>query len=432
MSRVVYDLSRLTTRVLNPTPNGIDWIDRLLADHFLRDRSDQTQSLMFGPAGPRVFAPGLLQNPTDALVRQWDAPPAAPDLLVEALLAPISRGRAATRLDFAPPGRARRIAGAISAYGLKRGANPVAAAPPGAIYLNATHYPLESARHAAWLDARPDIRPVFFIHDLLPVATPDTFWRGEAERHKRRLELLARRGAAALVTSRTVADALAEHMQRLGRQNLPIFQSHPPVAPIFGAPCQPDPRLQGTSYFVTCGTIEPRKNHALLVDVWRRFVAEQGPSAPKLVVVGKRGWNFTQIVEALADPALGGAVIEVAGLSNGGWRALLAGAAALLAPSFAEGYGLPLAEALTAGAPALCSNIAPFQEIGGEAAIYLDPRLPGEWAARIMDFAAPGSAARAEALRRVAARRPVEAEVYLADLDAFLADISRRDENRDD
>ncbi|MCC0002327.1 MAG: glycosyltransferase [Methylobacteriaceae bacterium] len=128
---------------------------------------------------------------------------------------------------------------------------------------------------------------------------------------------------------------------------------------------------------MTCGTIEPRKNHALLVDVWRRFVAEQGPSAPKLVVVGKRGWNFTQIVEALADPALGGAVIEVAGLSNGGWRALLAGAAALLAPSFAEGYGLPLAEALTAGAPALCSNIAPFQEIGGEAAIYLDPRLPG-------------------------------------------------------
>lgn len=430
MSQVVYDLSRLTTRVLNATPNGIDWIDRLLADHFLRDRANETHPLLFGPTGARLFPPGFLPNPTDPLSRQWDTPPAVPDPLVKALARPIAPGRPAPRLDFSQPGRARRIAGALGAYGLKLGANPITAAPRGAVYLNATHYPLESARHVAWLEARPDIRPVFFIHDLLPVEAPDSFWRGEAERHERRLALLARRGAGALVTSRTVAEGLAEHMRRLGRSDLPIFQAHPPVAPIFGASCPRDPRLGQTPYFVACGTIEPRKNHALLAEVWRRLVAKHGPAAPKLVVVGKRGWKFMEIVEALADPALGGAVIEVAGLSNGGWRALLTGATALLAPSLAEGYGLPLAEALAAGAPALCSDIAPFREIGGGAAVYLDPRRPEDWAARILDFAAPDNAARAEALRRVTDRQRVRADAYLADLDAFLAEIPERDAAR--
>ena len=423
MNRVVYDLSRLTTRVLNATPNGIDGIDRLLADHFLEDRQD-THTLLFGPLGPRLFPPGLLPNPTAALAHQWDAPSAVPDRLVAALRGAIAPGRPAQRLDFALPGRSRRIVGALGAYGLKFGAAPAKAAPPGAVYLNATHFPLESPRHVAWLDARPDIRPIFFIHDLLPITAAETFWRGEPEQHARRLALLPRRGAGALVTSRNVADDLAAHMRSLGRTNLPIHMAHPPVAPIFRAPCPPDPRLAGKPYFVACGTIEPRKNHMLLVDIWRRLVAERGPKAPKLVVVGKRGWRCAEIVAALADPALGGSVIEVVGLSNGGWRALLAGATTLLAPSLAEGFGLPLAEALAAGVPALCSDIAPFREIAGEAVLYLDPRQPTDWAAAIAGLLSSDGEQLAQTRRRLAAHRPVTPEAYFAALDAFLEEVA--------
>ena len=128
MNRVVYDLSRLTTRVLNATPNGIDWIDRLLADHFLKDRADESCPLLFGPVGPRLFAPGLLPNPTAALARQWDAPSTLTGALVEALRRPIAPGTPAPRLDLSAPGRPRRIADALGAYGLKRGADPAAAA----------------------------------------------------------------------------------------------------------------------------------------------------------------------------------------------------------------------------------------------------------------------------------------------------------------
>lgn len=418
MTAVVYDLSRLTTRVLNPTPNGIDWIDRLFADHFLTARRDETWPLLFGPFGPRLFAPGLLPNPTEALARQWDGPTDLPDALVAAMRAPVSPGQPAPRLDFAAPGRPRRIAGALGAYGLRRGADPGAAAPRGAVYLNLTHYPLESARHVAWLEARPDVRPVFFIHDLLPATAPDRFWRGEPERHTRRLALLARRGAGAIVTSAAVAEELDAHMRGLGRTDLPIHQAHPPVAAPFRAPCPPDPRLADIPYFVVCGTIEPRKNHALLADVWRGLVAQQGVAAPKLVVVGKRGWRCDAIVAALADPALGGAVIEAGGLSNGGWRKLLAGARALLAPSLAEGYGLPVAEALAAGIPILCSDIPPFREIAGEAALSLDPRRAEDWAWRIRGLADSGGAAAARALA-ARANAPAPAP-YLAGIDAFL------------
>lgn len=424
MTALVYDLSRLSTRVLNATPNGIDWIDRLLADHFLEDRGAETWPLLFGPFGPRLFAPGLLPNPTAALQRQWDAPARIPDALVEALRRPVAAGRPGVRLDFTAPGRPRRIAGALGNYGLKLGADPKGAAPEGAIYLNATHYPLESARHVAWLDARPDVKPVFFIHDLLPVAAPETFWRNEPQRHARRLDLLARRGAGALVTSGAVAAELATHMRALGRPDLPIFQAHPPVAPVFRASCPPDPRLADIPYFVVCGTIEPRKNHLLLVEVWRRLVARRGAAAPKLVVIGKRGWKSEAIAAALGDPALGGAMVEVGGLSNGGWRALLAGASALLAPSFAEGFGLPLAEALAAGTPALCSDIPAFREIGGEAADYLDPRRPEDWAARITAFLDRDGAARAAGGKRAGLHRPVAPEAWLAALDGFVEEIA--------
>ncbi len=421
MTTVVYDLSRLSTRVLNATPNGIDWIDRLLADHFLG--MADTWPLLFGPFGPRLFAPGLLPNPTDALARQWDAAPAVPDRLVEALLRRIAPGQAAPHLDFAAPGRPRRIAAALGEYGLKIGAKPASAAPRGAIYLNATHYPLESPRHTAWLDARTDVKPVFFAHDLLPLVAPETFWRGEPERHARRLALLARRGAGAIVTTRAVAAHLAEHMRDLGRPDLPILQAHPPVAPIFRAPGTPDPRLAGVTYFVAYGTIEPRKNHLLLVEAWRRLVADRGAKAPKLVVIGKRGWQSEEIVAALGDPTLGGAVIEVGGLSNGGLRALLAGARALLAPSFGEGYGLPLAEALAAGTPAICSDIPPFREIAGETACYLDPRRPDDWAERIKSFA-EDPAIRENARAALRGYQPVAPEDWFAAIDGFLGRIA--------
>ena len=75
-------------------------------------------------------------------------------------------------------------------------------------------------------------------------------------------------------------------MARLGRRHLPVLRAAPPVAPAFLVPGAAQPGLASARYFVGCGTIEPRKHHALLLRVWRRLAAERGTDAPKLVVVG--------------------------------------------------------------------------------------------------------------------------------------------------
>jgi hypothetical protein len=79
--------------------------------------------------------------------------------------------------------------------------------------------------------------------------------------------------------------------------------------------------LAGLPYFVICSTIEPRKNHLLILQVWRELVQREGAGAPKLVIVGGRGWKF-EAVAALLDrsPVLRGHVIEVRPRESRTWK----------------------------------------------------------------------------------------------------------------
>ena len=425
---VIYDVSRLATRSLNITPNGIDWIDALLANHFLSDPDSPSYSLLFGFRGPRLFAPGKLPSPVPRLDRAWGRDSTAvhsslPDWLAAALQGANSTERARLVADSVLQVQARRAANishSLRTYLFAVGSAPLQAAPHGAVYLNAAHFPLEQERHVVWLESRRDIKPVIVVHDLLPILQPQVFWTKEPARHARRLAFLARRGAGAIVTSQIVADALDEHLTRIGRRGLPILKAAPPVVPMFRRAMAGDPRLKGVTYFVACGTIEPRKNHMLLIEIWRRLVARHGSNTPKLLIVGKRGWHYEQIVRAMHDPTLQGSIIEASGLSTGAYRTALAGACALLSPSFAEGFGLPLAEALAAGTPAIASDIPSHREQGGQAPLYIDPTRVEDWADAIADYSATGSRARQEALARMASCQPIDPDEYTASVACFM------------
>lgn len=126
-------------------------------------------------------------------------------------------------------------------------------------------------------------------------------------------------------------------------------------------------------YFVTVGTIEPRKNHALLLDLWDRL----GPDAPILYICGSRGWQNADVFARLdAKPPN---ICELPGLSDAALSALVQGARALLFPSLAEGYGLPPAEALALGTPVICGNLAIWRETLGDRPIYVDTGQPYLW-----------------------------------------------------
>jgi glycosyltransferase involved in cell wall biosynthesis len=391
---VIYDLSRLITRVLNATPNGIDRVDWLLARHFLTHRQFETFALGLGFTGPRLLSNRISRGATDRVAAAWNEISAkdhrspAYDEIVERLRAKHETPGRTARIVQPRPKRLLNVAQALLRYGPGLGRAPRVGAPKGSFYLNAANFPLDWKRHVAWLDRRSDIRPVFFVHDLLPLERPEWFWASEPSRHARRLDLLARRGAAAVVASANVEQSLRRRLDQSGRGELPIFQKGLPVSRIFSEPAEPDPRLAGVPFFVTCGTIEPRKNHLLLLNVWRELVTRQGADAPKLVIVGNRGWNSENIVAALDSEASRGHVIEVAGLPTRDYKRLLDHCQALLAPSFAEGFGLPVAEALAAKTPVIASDIPPFREQSGERLTYLDPLSERDWREAILNLPA--------------------------------------------
>jgi glycosyltransferase involved in cell wall biosynthesis len=175
-----------------------------------------------------------------------------------------------------------------------------------------------------------------------------------------------------------VKSALLAFMRKLGRSHLPVHVAPIPVAPIFREPATPDELLRDHPFFIQCGTIEPRKNHLVILQVWRELVARHGKAAPKLLLVGVRGWENENIVDLLdRSQALRDHVWEVSGLPTPVLKRLMGSARALLMPSFAEGFGLPVAEAIAVGVRVIASDIPVFHEIADGAFTPIHP-IDGE------------------------------------------------------
>ncbi len=106
---------------------------------------------------------------------------------------------------------------------------------------------------------------------------------------------------------------------------------------------------------------------------------------PALLIIGGRGWKSGSLVERLThSPLLEGNVLEISGLSTISMRNLVAGATALLMPSLAEGYGLPIVEALSIGTPVLASDIPVFREASQGRGTYLPLGMPQAWSEAIV------------------------------------------------
>jgi glycosyltransferase involved in cell wall biosynthesis len=206
---------------------------------------------------------------------------------------------------------------------------------------------------------------------------------------------------------------------------MPILVAPLAPDPIFSAPEAPLP-AGGLPYFLLCGTIEPRKNHLLILHVWRDLVDRRGDGAPKLVLVGKRGWENEQIRDLLdRSPRLRRHVVEVSGLPTPSLKRLMLGAFALLMPSFGEGYGLPVVEALAVGLPVIASDIPVFREIGDGRLTLIDPTDGPRWREAICEFAEESSGVRAQALANLAGCRvPTWPEIFET-VETFLADLKQ-------
>jgi glycosyltransferase involved in cell wall biosynthesis len=375
MAVVYFDASRLFLRGGRSSPTGIDRVVFAYA-RWLRARPDVRLTPVWSRMGylsrlPLKRFDTILERVTERSAAHADET-VWPDL-VAALQHPGDR-----RNGLRPRREAMLVA--REARGYAAAALSALASPAelrlehGALFVNVNHYGLE---HPGLLDrlVRAGVRPAVLIHDLIPVKFPEYCSPGAAARHERRVEASLRHADPLIANSASTAQELAEFAAARGLPPRPCT-----VAPLGLEPAFADATpLEAGSYFVCVGTIEPRKNLSLLLSLWRRLADRLGPETPRLVLIGRRGWENEAVVDQLErSPAVLKHVHEVSNLGDAQVARLIRGAAALLSPSFAEGYNLPVIEALSLSTPVIASDIAVHRELAAGATL-IDPLDGPAW-----------------------------------------------------
>lgn len=284
------------------------------------------------------------------------------------------------------------------------------------LYLNVGHTGLDAAGLVAWTQ-RAQVRPVYLIHDLIPLTHPEFCRVGEDIRHHRRMANALASATGIIGNSQATLDDFAAFAAAEGKPCPPMLPALLGGHPL---PADAPPIGLDRPYFVTLGTIEGRKNHVLLLQLWRRLITHNPAACPKLIIIGQRGWE-AQTALAMLDrlPLLKGHVEVIEDCGDTALAGYLRGARALLMPSFAEGYGLPVVEALGVGTPVVASDLPVFRELAGDLPIYCDPLDGATWLAAIAHHLKPGEI-RAEQLARVAGYTMPSWEAHFAAVEPWL------------
>lgn len=288
------------------------------------------------------------------------------------------------------------------------------------VLLNTGHTGLEQSTYGNEL-RQINVKPVFLVHDLIPITHPEYCRPGEKAKHIQRMNNVLGLARGVLTNSFSTTKDLEGYAKASSFACPPVLS-----APLASAPL-PDTmanRPIEKPYFVILSTIEARKNHAFLLQLWRALVEQYGDATPHLVVIGQRGWECENAVDMLDRcDTLKGYVTEKSSCSDVELVAYLKHAQALLFPAFTEGYGMPLVEALTLGTPAIVSDIPVFKEIAQDVPEYCDP-LDGEgWKALVMDYAKNDSTRRLGQVSKIQNYTRPTWEQHFNKVDNFLLQV---------
>lgn len=130
----------------------------------------------------------------------------------------------------------------------------------------------------------------------------------------------------------------------------------------------------GSRYILSVGTLQPRKNYSRLIEAFSRLVKEKkGFDDVELVIVGKKGWLYEEILKAPRQFGVEDRVKFLAFVPDADLPALYRHALCFTLVSLYEGFGLPVLEAMANGCPVVVSSVSSLPEIAGDAGIYVDP-----------------------------------------------------------
>lgn len=236
----------------------------------------------------------------------------------------------------------------------------------------------ENPRYVALIRRARELgaRVAILIHDIIPVACPGFVETSLLRRFAPWLDGMLKNSDLVLTNSNHSRATLLDHAER-HRLSMP-----PAEVLRFGtgfsalaAAADPGASIEFPQPFALyVSTIEMRKNHSLLLRVWRRLIEKHGAAAvPRLVFIGRIGWLVDDVMAVLAQPGpLRDKVVIRSGLSDNEVASAYRQCLITVFPSLMEGWGLPVEESLEQGKLCVASDRGAIPEVGGDLVDYFD------------------------------------------------------------
>lgn len=421
---IAYDVLRLSIGPAFVTPRGIDRVDLALLTYLFDSDDSNNIGVLPTPFGVYALSAKQVRSLLSYVKNLWsEYDDAVMDSKLQYLLTVISEGNG----DARPPrpsapllfrDKVGRMLRMLWATGIFPGRTASRAVPANAVYLNIGQLGLAMPSFFGWLTERSDISCAMMLHDAIPIDYPHLVSPRAPIYHRQMIRTAAERADCLIFNSAFTRDCVSAVLRQHSRPCPRQLVRHLPLPAAFFDAVGEIETLSGIRYFLVVSTVEPRKNHALLLRVWQRLIAKMGSAAPHLIIAGASGNDANTILAPLTqDPALGRRVHHATGLSSPALASLTLGATAMLCPSLAEGFGLPLLEASALGVPAIASDIPAHRELASAATALLPADDDDGWVRAIT--ATPPKGTR----RRPEIPHAMTEAAYCADIVDFVTDI---------
>ncbi len=252
------------------------------------------------------------------------------------------------------------------------------------------HHPLERgalsielSRHRLDLLHSPDFiaprrgarRQVITVHDLSFIHYPEYLTAASRRYYNGQIQASVMRSdhilANSFATKQEFVDILDVPPEKITVHHLGVEDVFRPLPRSLTKPVIAKLDLP-ESYLLFVGTVEPRKNLVGLAHAYRDLKVEM-PDLPKLLIAGRPGWHFEQLMHDISEVGINDSLIFRQDISDSQLPALYNHALMLILPSHYEGFGLPALEAMACGTAPIVSNVAALPEIVGDVGILVDP-----------------------------------------------------------
>ena len=228
---------------------------------------------------------------------------------------------------------------------------------------------------------------VLTIHDLSQFLHPETHERRSVNRARRRLPLMARSADAIITPTEAMRREVCERLKTNPQKVFAIPEAARTCFSPLDFAQTADVRRSlgvGDEFLLTVGTLEPRKNLAVLVSAFEGVTRVRSKEDLQLVIAGGRGWLNGPLYTAIERSPARDRILLTDYLHDDDLRALYASCRAFIYPSVYEGFGLPPLEAMACGAPVIAGRSAAIEETTGDAAILFDPTSATELTQKIL------------------------------------------------